>query len=150
MTNDFHAHLDECAQCREHPFALCSVGAESLQAEVDATQASNPLVFGERVFASSFAGHVDTPGPTFEDLRAIMDAAKALPPIAKSLRVRSVDDLSFLPKATAPDMGIPPGLLYPQGIPIHADPDVPYGAVKVVYSNGTTEIVRFASQDGAR
>jgi len=23
---DFHAHLDECEQCREHPFALCPEG----------------------------------------------------------------------------------------------------------------------------
>lgn len=22
----FHAHLDECRQCREHPFDLCGVG----------------------------------------------------------------------------------------------------------------------------
>lgn len=22
----FHAHLDECIQCRDHPFALCSMG----------------------------------------------------------------------------------------------------------------------------
>lgn len=22
----FHAHLEVCAQCRDHPFALCSVG----------------------------------------------------------------------------------------------------------------------------
>lgn len=27
---DFHAHLDECRQCREHPFALCSTGRELL------------------------------------------------------------------------------------------------------------------------
>lgn len=30
----FHAHLDVCAQCREHPFALCDVGAAALCAEV--------------------------------------------------------------------------------------------------------------------
>jgi len=28
----FHAHLDECAQCERHPFALCAVGAELLVA----------------------------------------------------------------------------------------------------------------------
>jgi hypothetical protein len=27
----FHAHLDECAQCREHPFDLCSAGAVLLR-----------------------------------------------------------------------------------------------------------------------
>lgn len=27
---DFHSHLDACEQCREHPFALCSVGARLL------------------------------------------------------------------------------------------------------------------------
>lgn len=24
---DFHAHLDECEQCRNHPFDLCGLGA---------------------------------------------------------------------------------------------------------------------------
>ena len=24
----FHEHLDECSQCREHPFNLCSIGHE--------------------------------------------------------------------------------------------------------------------------
>lgn len=28
----FHAHLDACTQCREHPFDLCSVGAPLLKA----------------------------------------------------------------------------------------------------------------------
>lgn len=28
----FHAHLDACAQCRERPFDLCSVGAPLLKA----------------------------------------------------------------------------------------------------------------------
>lgn len=28
----FHAHLDECAQCRQHPFALCGVGDSLLRA----------------------------------------------------------------------------------------------------------------------
>lgn len=27
----FHRHLDECAQCREHPFRLCDVGAPLLE-----------------------------------------------------------------------------------------------------------------------
>ena len=26
----FHEHLDNCAQCRDHPFALCKTGAELL------------------------------------------------------------------------------------------------------------------------
>jgi len=26
----FHAHLDECAQCRNHPFGLCPTGARLL------------------------------------------------------------------------------------------------------------------------
>lgn len=26
IVNVFHSHLDECAQCREHPFALCDTG----------------------------------------------------------------------------------------------------------------------------
>jgi hypothetical protein len=29
----FHEHLDECRQCREHPFALCPYGAKALQRE---------------------------------------------------------------------------------------------------------------------
>jgi hypothetical protein len=29
--NPFHRHLDECQQCREHPFALCAAGAVILQ-----------------------------------------------------------------------------------------------------------------------
>jgi hypothetical protein len=27
---DFHAHLDECRQCRDNPFALCLEGARLL------------------------------------------------------------------------------------------------------------------------
>lgn len=30
--SDFHAHLDECEQCREHPLDLCSTGAELMWA----------------------------------------------------------------------------------------------------------------------
>ena len=26
----FHAHLDECKQCRENPFGLCKIGAQLL------------------------------------------------------------------------------------------------------------------------
>jgi hypothetical protein len=28
---DFHAHLDGCEQCANHPFELCKVGAELLE-----------------------------------------------------------------------------------------------------------------------
>lgn len=28
---DFHAHLDVCKQCANHPFELCKVGAELLE-----------------------------------------------------------------------------------------------------------------------
>lgn len=28
----FHKHLDECRQCREHPFGLCQVGHGLLMA----------------------------------------------------------------------------------------------------------------------
>lgn len=31
----FHAHLDACEQCRDHPMALCPVGARLLRAAVD-------------------------------------------------------------------------------------------------------------------
>jgi len=27
----FHAHLDVCSQCENHPFSLCSVGARLLK-----------------------------------------------------------------------------------------------------------------------
>jgi len=30
-TDAFHAHLNTCAQCREHPFALCALGAALLK-----------------------------------------------------------------------------------------------------------------------
>ena len=28
----FHTHLDDCRQCRENPFGLCSTGSELLRA----------------------------------------------------------------------------------------------------------------------
>jgi hypothetical protein len=28
----FHLHLDECEQCREHPFDLCAAGKTALEA----------------------------------------------------------------------------------------------------------------------
>ncbi len=30
----FHKHLDDCRQCANHPFELCSVGAELLELAV--------------------------------------------------------------------------------------------------------------------
>lgn len=30
LRDTFHAHLDECIQCRENPFCLCTVGASLL------------------------------------------------------------------------------------------------------------------------
>ena len=29
----FHDHLDACTQCREHPFALCEIGAAFMKEE---------------------------------------------------------------------------------------------------------------------
>jgi len=40
----FHSHLDVCEQCRNHPFGLCSTGAELLRdaaALVDGTTIKN-------------------------------------------------------------------------------------------------------------
>lgn len=31
LIDKFHAHLDVCSQCRNHPFGLCSVGARLLR-----------------------------------------------------------------------------------------------------------------------
>jgi hypothetical protein len=42
--NVFHDHLDVCKQCREHPFALCPVGAAALeQATQDLAAKCAPL-----------------------------------------------------------------------------------------------------------
>jgi hypothetical protein len=32
----YHKHLDVCAQCRDHPFALCAVGARLLESTASA------------------------------------------------------------------------------------------------------------------
>ena len=32
----FHEHLDECSQCRDNPFGLCSKGVELLKAAAGA------------------------------------------------------------------------------------------------------------------
>ena len=34
LINDFHAHLDACPKCRNHPFELCNVGANLLHVAV--------------------------------------------------------------------------------------------------------------------
>ena len=31
LIDDFHGHLDECSQCRNHPFGLCPTGAALLK-----------------------------------------------------------------------------------------------------------------------
>lgn len=33
---EFHAHLDACSWCDTHPFALCSIGRDLLQAVAEA------------------------------------------------------------------------------------------------------------------
>lgn len=38
----FHAHLDECDQCRNHPFALCAKGGPLLRATVDDSEVPEP------------------------------------------------------------------------------------------------------------
>jgi hypothetical protein len=32
----FHAHLDQCARCRQQPFNLCDIGASLLRRAVEA------------------------------------------------------------------------------------------------------------------
>jgi len=32
---DFHKHLDQCEQCREHPFNLCPIGNKLLLASAE-------------------------------------------------------------------------------------------------------------------
>ena len=39
----FHAHLDVCKQCRDHPFDLCPVGAPLLMAAGNAAAQSIAL-----------------------------------------------------------------------------------------------------------
>ena len=45
----FHAHLDLCQQCREHPFDLCVIGANLLYAEATETETAV-----SRAFARAF------------------------------------------------------------------------------------------------
>jgi hypothetical protein len=37
ITDVFHAHLDVCQRCREHPFSLCAIGADLLGMPQDRT-----------------------------------------------------------------------------------------------------------------
>jgi hypothetical protein len=43
----FHAHLEKCAQCREHPFALCAEGVQAMSAEMD-VEPDEPFPGGAR------------------------------------------------------------------------------------------------------
>lgn len=38
LHNDFHAHLDECQQCRDEPFNLCLEGKAIMQKASEAVQ----------------------------------------------------------------------------------------------------------------
>lgn len=40
----FHAHLDACQQCREHPMDLCPEGARLIHAAADALAAALPSI----------------------------------------------------------------------------------------------------------
>lgn len=40
----FHKHLDQCKQCREHPFALCPEGTRLLKQTVTLTQYEQNIV----------------------------------------------------------------------------------------------------------
>lgn len=40
--NEFHAHLDECAWCCEHPFDLCAEG----QRLIELALKKAPVIFG--------------------------------------------------------------------------------------------------------
>ena len=44
--DEFHAHLDACKQCREHPFDLCVVGGRLL---VESAGPSRPFSMSSRV-----------------------------------------------------------------------------------------------------
>lgn len=41
FTARFHSHLDECEQCREHPFDLCKIGAILLRVSVQTVPDTN-------------------------------------------------------------------------------------------------------------
>jgi len=42
--NKFHAHLDVCAQCREHPFNLCLEGHSILMDAIQGLEGPENLV----------------------------------------------------------------------------------------------------------
>jgi hypothetical protein len=42
LDDPFHRHLDECEQCRLHPFNLCAVGIPLLQLEAAELQKCAP------------------------------------------------------------------------------------------------------------
>lgn len=44
MDNPFHKHLDECKQCREHPFSLCLVGENKMKEAIALIADSDPLL----------------------------------------------------------------------------------------------------------
>jgi hypothetical protein len=59
---DFHAHLDVCEQCANHPFELCKVGAELLELAaagrfdlVEASRSLSPEVAAELLAALELA-----------------------------------------------------------------------------------------------
>jgi hypothetical protein len=43
LRREFEEHLDTCAQCREHPFALCRVGSILLSKAATAQTLSVPI-----------------------------------------------------------------------------------------------------------
>jgi hypothetical protein len=49
----FHAHLDECEQCRNHPFELCSKGAQLL------VQTSEESLVDWSLFPNQTSHHCD-------------------------------------------------------------------------------------------
>jgi len=56
-TDDYHEHLDECEQCREHPFNQCPTGNELLRKA--GTYAMKKL--------GQHCPPADTPSPTWPD-----------------------------------------------------------------------------------
>jgi hypothetical protein len=63
----FHAHLDKCAQCREHPFDLCKEGAGLLREAaygLPLRQASKPFNFAPDHFGGPIR-FVGDPPPSF-------------------------------------------------------------------------------------
>ena len=67
----FHAHLDVCSQCREHPFDLCEIGDAALRAAAGSVLESETDAAREQLLASSLDKHF---GP--ERAAAIRKAGK--------------------------------------------------------------------------